>query len=70
MIKKAESFVVENPAWTYGKKIVVLASDYERLWAEYEAVREALQKERERSAEWEKAARHARRQIGTIKVVK
>lgn len=70
MIKKADSFTVTNPDWTYGKKIVVLASDYERLWTEYEAARSALAKERERSAEWEKAARHARKQIGTIKVVK
>lgn len=70
MIKKAESFVVTNPEWTYGKKIVVLAADYELLWERYEATRAALIQERERSAEWERAARHARRAVGSIKVVK
>ncbi len=70
MIKKADSFVVENPNWTYGKKVVVLAKDYEIAWAAYQETLEALKRERERSAEWEKAARHARRQVGVIKVVK
>jgi hypothetical protein len=51
MIKKAESFTVTNPDWTYGKKIVVLAADYEKLWTQYEATRAALARERERSAE-------------------
>lgn len=70
MIKKANSFTVENPAWTYGKRVVVMASDYETLWEDYQRVRELLKAETAKSAEWEKAARHARRQIGTIKVVK
>lgn len=70
MIKKADSFIVENPAWTYGRKVVVLQSDYEKLWTEYELTRDALKKERERSAEFQKAAKHARSQIGRIQVVK
>lgn len=70
MLKKAESFVVENPAWTYGRKVVVMAHDYELVWAAYQETLEQLKKERERSADWEKAARHARRQVGVIKVVK
>lgn len=70
MIKKAESFVVTNPEWTYGRKVVVMAGDYETLWEDYNRVRELLKAEIAKSAEWEKAARHARRQIGTIKVVK
>ena len=70
MIKKADSFVVENPAWTYGKRVVVMSSDYETLWEDYQRVRELLKKEIEKSAEWERAARHARKQIGVIKVVR
>jgi hypothetical protein len=70
MIKKAEPFVVENAAWTYGKKVVVMASDYETVWAAYQETLAALKKERERSADWEKAARHARKAVGVIKVVK
>lgn len=70
MIKKAESFVVTDPKWTYGRKVVVMASDYDTLWEDYQRVRELLKAEIAKSAEWEKAARHARRQIGTIKVVK
>lgn len=70
MIKKAESFTVTNPEWTYGKKVVVLSSDYDTLWELYKTTFDALEKERERSADWEKAARHARRQVGVIKVVK
>lgn len=70
MIKKAESFVVENPTWTYGRKVVVLLSDYETVWDAYQDTLAELRKERERSADWERAARHARRQVGVIKVVK
>lgn len=70
MIKKAERFTVVNPEWTYGQKVVVLASEYERLWDVYQQQLEQLKKERERCVEWEKAARHARNMVGTIKVVK
>jgi hypothetical protein len=70
MLKKATPFTVENKDWTYGKKVVVLASDYETVWAAYQETLAQLKKERERSTEWEKAARHARNMVGTIKVVK
>lgn len=70
MIKKADSFTVTNPEWTYGKKVVVHAADYEVLWDDYNRMRDLLKAEIAKSAEWERAARHARRQIGTIKVVK
>jgi len=70
MIKKAASFIVENPAWTYGKKIVVMWASYEQLWDAYTLTLDDLKRERARSAEWEKAARHARNMVGTIKVVK
>jgi hypothetical protein len=70
MIRKAESFVVTNPEWTYGRKVVVMASEYETLWEDYQRMRDLLKAEIAKSAEWEKAARHARRQVGIIKVVK
>lgn len=70
MIKKAESFLVHNPEWEFGKKLVVLAHDYEILWGDYQRVRDLLKAEIEKSTEWERAARHARRQFGVMKVVK
>ncbi len=70
MIKKAESFVVTNPEWTYGKKVVVMASEYEKLWEAFEQVQRLLTETRGRAVEWEKAARHARNMVGSIKVVK
>jgi hypothetical protein len=70
MIKKADSFTVTNPEWTYGKKVVVLASDYEKLWEAFEQAQRLLTEARNRSMEWEKAARHARNMVGSIKVVK
>lgn len=70
MIKKAEPFTVTNPEWTYGKKIVVLANEYDTLWGAYQRSLEDLKKERERSSEWERAARHARRVVGSVRVVK
>lgn len=64
-------FYVENPAWTYGKKLVVLATDYDRLAAEHTALKRRAEQLQERCDEWERAARIAReRNSGRITLVK
>lgn len=64
-------FYVENPEWVYGRKLVVLASDYDKLEAENATLRRANEQLREDRAEWERAARIAReRGAGRITVVK
>lgn len=67
----AERFYVENPEWTYGKKLVVLATDYDRLLAKHVALKRRVELLEEQKAEWERAARIAReRHTGRITVVK
>lgn len=67
----AERFYVENPEWTYGKKLVVLASDYDKLEALYHTQMVRNQRLQEKCDEWERAARILReRNSGRITVVK
>lgn len=67
----ATRFYVENPEWTYGKKLVVLATDYDRLETENTILRKKVELLEEQKAEWERAARIAReRNTGRITVVK
>lgn len=64
-------FYVENPEWTYGKKLVVLATDYDRLAAEHAVLKRRVTLLEEQKADWERAARIAReRNTGRITVVK
>lgn len=64
-------FYVENPEWTYGKKLVVLATDYDRLEAEHAVLKRRVELLEGQKAEWERAARIAReRNTGRITVVK
>lgn len=66
-----QRFYVENPKWTYGKKLVVLATDYDQLVAEHTALKRRVELLQERADEWERAARIAReRNTGRITVVK
>lgn len=67
--RTVDRFYVENPNWTYGRKLVVLASDYDQLHLQYEIVRGQLDREREKSAEWERTARMLRER-GRLSVVK
>ena len=68
--EEAEKFWVENPEWTFGRKLVVLATDYDKVLAENITLRLQLVKVTEARDEWEKAARLARTQRGLLKVVK
>lgn len=64
-------FYVENPEWTYGKKLVVLATDYDKLMAEHTALKRRVELLEEQKAEWERAARIAReRNTGRVTLVK
>lgn len=64
-------FYVENPEWTYGKKLVVMATDYDRLAAENTMLKRRVELLEQQKAEWERAARIAReRNTGRITVVK
>lgn len=64
-------FYVENPEWTFGKKLVVLATDYDRLATEHTILKRRVALLEEQKAEWERAARIAReRNTGRITVVK
>lgn len=64
-------FYVENTEWTYGKKLVVLATDYDRLETQNTILRKKVELLEEQKAEWERAARIAReRNTGRITVVK
>lgn len=66
-----QRFYVENPEWTYGRKLVVLATDYDRLAAEHAALKRRTELLQEKADEWERAARIAReRSSGRITVVK
>lgn len=66
-----DRFYVENPEWTYGRKLVVLASDYDKLQALYRTQVVRNQQLEEQKAEWERAARIQReRNSGRITVVK
>jgi hypothetical protein len=65
-----KSFWVENPDWTYGRKLVVLKSDYDKLCAELATLRARLEQQQTKAEEWEKAARLARQQRGLVRVVK
>lgn len=62
-------FYVENPEWTYGRKLVVLASDYDRLEAENATLRRRNDQLQEKADDWERAARIARDR-GKFTVVK
>lgn len=67
----AQRFYVENPEWTYGKKLVVLATDYDRLLAQNRVLKTRNEQLQEKADEWERAARIAReRNSGRITVVK
>lgn len=64
-------FYVENPEWTYGKKLVVLAADYDRLETENTILRKRVEQLQAQKDEWERAARIAReRSTGRLSVVK
>ena len=66
-----QRFWVENPEWTYGRKLVVLATDYDRLVAQNRVLQTRNEQLQERCDEWERAARIAReRNSGRITVVK
>ncbi len=68
---EVQRFYVENPEWTYGKKLVVLATDYDRLATENTILRRQVEQLQEQKAEWERAARIQReRNTGRITVVK
>lgn len=62
-------FWAHNPDWTYGKKLVVLATDYDRLEAENAMLRRQNEQLREDAKEWERAARIAKER-GRLTVVK
>ena len=67
----AQRFYVENSGWTYGRKLVVLASDYDKLEALYRTQLVRNQQLQEQKDEWERAARIQReRASGRITVVK
>lgn len=67
----AERFYVENPEWTYGKRLVVLATDYDRLEALYHTQVVRNQRLQERCDEYERTLRIQReRATGRITVVK
>ncbi len=67
----AERFYVENPEWTYGKRLVVLASDYDRLEALYHTQVVRNQRLQERVDDMERTLRIQReRATGRITVVK
>lgn len=67
----AQRFWVENPEWTYGRKLVVLATDYDQLLAQNRVLQTRNEQLQERCNEWERAARIAReRNSGRITVVK
>lgn len=64
-------FYVENPEWTYGKKLVVMATDYDRLATENTMLKRRVELLEEQKAEWERAARIAReRNSGRVTLVK
>lgn len=64
-------FYVENPAWIYGKKLVVMAADYDQLQARVVMLEEQLRYARIKAEEWERAARIQReRNSGRISLVK
>jgi hypothetical protein len=44
--------------------------DYEKLWEAFEQAQKLLTESRNSARDWEKAARHARKQVGVIKVIK
>lgn len=68
---EAERFYVENPEWTYGKKLVVLATDYDKIVAQNRVLEARNRQLQERCDEWERTARIAReRNSGRITVVK
>lgn len=68
---EVQRFYVENPEWTYGKKLVVLATDYDRLEVENTVLRRKVEQLQEQKDEWERAARIQReRASGRITVVK
>jgi hypothetical protein len=71
---RADTFWVENDGWTFGRKLVCLASDSERivqkLWEENERLRERAKTAQERADDWEKAARLAKQQRNLVRVVK
>ncbi len=67
----AERFYVENPEWTYGRKLVVLASDYDKLEALHRTATVRNQQLQERVDELERTLRIQReRNTGRITVVK
>jgi hypothetical protein len=68
---EVQRFYVENPEWTYGRKLVVLATDYDRLEVENTVLRRKVEQLQEQKDEWERAARIQReRNSGRITVVK
>jgi hypothetical protein len=69
MTKEVEKFFVENPEWTFGKKLVVLATDYDALMREKELVERQLQAARKKNEDLERAARQARTRE-SVRVVK
>lgn len=73
-VPEVDSFWVENPAWTYGRKKVCLASDVERVVQKlHYDLQLALQQQKvwqDRCNDWEKAARLAKQQRNLVRVVK
>lgn len=66
-----QRFYVKNPEWTYGKKLVVLASDYDKLEALYHTQVVRNQRLQERCDEYERNVRINRERLrGHITVVK
>lgn len=66
-------FWVTCPEFTYGRKLVVLASHHDtevaRLQEKIDRLQKSLDEERKRSADWETAARKAREESRSIPVV-
>lgn len=73
-MSEIDRFWVESPNFTFGKKLVVLASDHDRyvqtLEHQNKVLADQLTEEKKRSAEWEKAARLAKQQRGIVRIVK
>lgn len=74
-----DRFYIESPDFQYGRKLVVLAADHDRLIAatkqQYDAKVEQLERQLKRAGEkieeLEKSARTARtRSLGVVKVVR
>lgn len=74
-----DRFWIESPEFQYGRKLVVLAADHDRLVAatkqqhdaKVEQLERQLKRAHEKIEELEKAARAARtRSLGVVKVVK